>query len=163
MISPDAGQWSAASKLFQMSKESSKIKTDIFQIFQEVGLPDGVLNMVCGYGPKAGEAIVRHPDVKVLSFTGSTLVGRHIAQVAAPMMKRLSLELGGKNPALVFADANLEKAVPTLIRAAFLNQGEICLCTSRMYVHENIFDTFLIKFVEETKKLKIGEHIVIFF
>jgi len=127
------------------------------KIFQEVGLPDGVLNLVCGYGHKAGEAIVRHPDVKVLSFTGSTLVGRHIAQVAAPMMKRLSLELGGKNPALVFDDANLEQAVATLIRAAFLNQGEICLCTSRIYVHQKIFDTFLQKFVEKAKQLKVGD------
>merc|ERR1712156_311756 len=127
------------------------------KIFQDVGLPNGVLNLVCGYGHKAGEAIVQHPDVKVLSFTGSTLVGRHIAQVAAPMMKRPSLELGGKNPALVFEDANMEQAVATLIRASFLNQGEICLCTSRIYVHENIFDTFIKKFVEGTKKLKVGD------
>jgi hypothetical protein len=81
-----------------------------------------------------------------------------IKKVAAPMMKRLSLELGGKNPALVFDDANLEQAVATLIRAAFLNQGEICLCTSRIYVHQKIFDTFLQKFVEKAKQLKVGEY-----
>ena len=81
-----------------------------------------------------------------------------IKKVAAPMMKRLSLELGGKNPALVFDDANLEQAVATLIRAAFLNQGEICLCTSRIYVHQKIFDTFLQKFVEKAKHLKVGEY-----
>ena len=100
---------------------------------------------------------MRHPDVKIISFTGSTVVGRHIAQVAAPMMKRLSLELGGKNPALVFADAQMDQAVSTLIRGAFLNQGEICLCTSRIYVQEEIFDEFLEKFVEATKKLKVGK------
>ena len=127
------------------------------KIFQEVGLPNGVLNLVCGLGNKAGEALVQHPDVKVISFTGSTKIGKHIAQVAGPMMKRLSLELGGKNPALVFKDARLDQAVPTLIRGAFLNQGEICLCTSRIYVHEDIFEDFLKAFVEAAKKLKFGD------
>ena len=115
----------------------------LFQIFHEVGLPKGVLNLVHGLGSKAGEALVQHSDVIVISFTGSTLIGKHIAKVAAPMMKRLSLELGGKNAALVFADANLDQAVKTLIRGAFLNQGEICLCTSRIYVQDSVFDTFL--------------------
>ena len=82
----------------------------LLQVFQEVGVPPGVLNLVHGLGSKAGEALVQHPDVKVISFTGSTLIGRHIAKVAAPMMKKLSLELGGKNAALVFADANLDQA-----------------------------------------------------
>ena len=122
-----------------------------------MGLPDGVLNLVCGLGKTVGEAIVRHPDVKVVSFTGSTLVGRHIAKVASPMMKRLSLELGGKNAALVFSDANLEQAVPNLIRGAFLNQGEICLCTSRIYVHEAIYEKFLDRYVEAAKQLKVGQ------
>ena len=129
----------------------------LFQIFHEVGLPKGVLNLVHGLGSKAGEALVQHPDVKVISFTGSTLIGKHIAKVAAPMMKRLSLELGGKNAALVFADANLDQAVKTLIRGAFLNQGEICLCTSRIYVQDSVFDTFLEKFVGETRNLKVGD------
>ena len=127
------------------------------KIFQEVGLPNGVLNLVCGLGSKAGQALVEHPDVKVISFTGSTKVGKHIAQVAGPMMKRLSLELGGKNPALVFKDARLDQAVPTLIRAAFLNQGEICLCTSRIYVQEDIYEEFLKEFVVSAKKLKFGD------
>lgn len=122
-----------------------------------MGLPDGVLNLVCGYGQTTGEALVVHPDVKVISFTGSTLVGRHIAQVAGPMMKKLSLELGGKNPALVFADARLDQAIPTLIRGAFLNQGEICLCTSRIYVQDSIYAEFLSKFVAEAEKLKFGD------
>ena len=127
------------------------------KIFQEVGLPNGVLNLVCGLGSKAGQALVEHPDVKVISFTGSTKVGKHIAQVAGPMMKRLSLELGGKNPALVFKDARLDQAVPTLIRAAFLNQGEICLCTSRIYVQEEIYEEFLKEFVASAQKLRFGD------
>ena len=127
------------------------------KIFQEIGLPNGVLNLVCGLGSKAGQALVEHPDVKVISFTGSTKVGKHIAQVAGPMMKRLSLELGGKNPALVFKDARLDQAVPTLIRAAFLNQGEICLCTSRIYVQEEIYEEFLKEFVASAQKLRFGD------
>ena len=127
------------------------------KVFQEVGLPNGVLNLVCGLGGKAGQALVEHPDVKVISFTGSTKVGKHIAQVAGPMMKRLSLELGGKNPALVFKDARLDQAVPTLIRAAFLNQGEICLCTSRIYVQEEIYEEFLKEFVASAQKLRFGD------
>ena len=127
------------------------------KVFQEVGLPNGVLNLVCGLGSKAGQALVEHPDVKVISFTGSTKVGKHIAQVAGPMMKRLSLELGGKNPALVFKDARLDQAVPTLIRAAFLNQGEICLCTSRIYVQEEIYEEFLKEFVASAQKLRFGD------
>lgn len=105
--------------------------------------------------------MVRHPDVKVVSFTGSTLVGKHIAKVAAPMMKRISLELGGKNAALVFPDANLEKTVASLVRAAFLNQGEICLCMSRIYVHQDIYQVFLDQFVNQTMKLKIGKKLLL--
>lgn len=103
--------------------------------------------------------MVRHPDVKVISFTGSTLVGKHIAKLAAPMMKRISLELGGKNAALVFSDANLDKAVTNLVRAAFLNQGEICLCISRIYVHQDIYQAFLDQFVAQAMALKVGKHI----
>ena len=126
------------------------------QIFHDIGLPKGVLNMVCGYGNTAGEALVRHPDVKVISFTGSTLIGSRIASIASPMMKKLSLELGGKNPAIVFEDANLKEAVPTLIRAAFANQGEICLCNSKIFVHTDIFKEFLEKFVSMARELRIG-------
>ena len=149
----------------------------LLQIFKEVGLPDGVLNLVCGTGQKVGEVIVGHPDVRVVSFTGSTAIGRRIAQgnqsikpfdnnmyslmsdltVASPMMKKLSLELGGKNAALVFADAKLEVAVQTLIRGAFMNQGEICLCTSRIYVQDSIYDAFVKRFVEIAKTLKVGD------
>ncbi len=123
----------------------------------ECGLPAGVLNFVCGVGPGAGEAIVRHPLIRVVSFTGSTAVGERIAGIAAPMMKRLSLELGGKNAAIVFDDADVDKAVATLVRSCFLNQGEICLCTARLFVQDGVYDELLGKLVEATKKLKVGD------
>ena len=126
------------------------------QLFHEVGMPKGVLNLVCGYGKTVGEVLVKNEDVKLISFTGSTLVGKRIAEVAAPMMKRLSLELGGKNAAIVFEDADLEQAVSTLIRGAFANQGELCLCTSRIFVHDQVYDQFVGKFVEKARKLTIG-------
>ena len=126
------------------------------KIFHEIGLPKGVINLVCGYGNVCGEALVKHPDVRVVSFTGSTKVGTRIAGIAAPMMKKLSLELGGKNPAIVFEDAKLEEALPTLIRGAFANQGEICLCTSRIFVHSSIYKTFVDRFVAMARDLRIG-------
>jgi len=125
-------------------------------LFHEAGLPKGVLNLVCGYGNTVGEAMVKHPDTKVISFTGSTLIGQRIAGIAAPMMKKVSLELGGKNAAVVFEDADLAKAVPALIKAGFLNQGEICLCTSRIFVHENVYDKFVEDYVSAAKKIKVG-------
>ena len=127
------------------------------KVFQDVGLPKGVLNLVHGLGSKAGEALVQHPDVKAISFTGSTPVGRHIARVAAPMMKKISLELGGKNAALVFADADFGQAIQGLIGGAFLNQGEVCLATSRIYVQDSIFDKFLQTFAHVASNLKVGD------
>jgi len=125
-------------------------------LFHEAGLPKGVLNLVCGYGNTVGEAMVKHPDTKVISFTGSTLIGQRIAGIAAPMMKKVSLELGGKNAAVVFEDADLAKAVPTLINAGFKNQGEICLCTSRIFVHEDVYDQFVSEYVSAAKKITVG-------
>ncbi|MCC7506337.1 MAG: aldehyde dehydrogenase family protein, partial [Saprospiraceae bacterium] len=108
------------------------------EICQQAGLPAGVLNIVHGLGPRAGEAIVRHPLVKAVSFTGSTRAGAEIARIAAPMFKKLSLELGGKNPTLVFADCDLERALDTIPRSAFSNQGQICLCGSRILVERGV-------------------------
>jgi len=115
-----------------------------------------VLNIVHGYGHKVGAAITSHPKTKAISFTGSTRTGGEIARVAAPMFKKLSLEMGGKNPFIVFADANYNRAVKTAVRAAFSNQGQICLCGSRMYIEERIYETFLKDFLREVRKLKIG-------
>ncbi|MGB3181523.1 MAG: aldehyde dehydrogenase [Cyclobacteriaceae bacterium] len=127
------------------------------EICREAGLPAGVLNIVQGKGAEAGQAMVAHPGIKAISLTGGTNTGRAIASVAAPMFKKLSLELGGKNPNLVFADANMDEAVETSVRAAFTNQGEICLCGSRIFIQEEIFDQFRDAFVNKVRKLKVGD------
>jgi aminomuconate-semialdehyde/2-hydroxymuconate-6-semialdehyde dehydrogenase len=126
------------------------------EICIEAGLPAGVLNIVHGYGSKTGQAIVAHPHIKAISFTGGTKTGKHIASVAAPMFKKLSLELGGKNPNIIFADCDFEKALDTAIRSSFLNQGEICLCGSRILIEKSIYEKFKILFVESVKLLKAG-------
>ena len=123
----------------------------------EAGLPPGVLNIIHGYGAKTGAAIVEHPDIPMISFTGGTSTGKAISSVAAPMFKKLSLELGGKNPNIVFANANFDEAVKGSVRAAFTNQGQICLCGSRIYVERSIYDRFVTAFVQEVKQLKIGD------
>ena len=124
----------------------------------EAGLPKGVLNIVHGLGPDAGQAIVEHPKVKAISFTGGTKTGEHLARTAAPMFKKLSLELGGKNPNIIFDDAAIDKAVETSVKAAFSNQGQICLCGSRIYIQDKLYNEFRDKFVDAVAKLKLGDH-----
>ncbi|XP_032041288.1 2-aminomuconic semialdehyde dehydrogenase isoform X2 [Aythya fuligula] len=121
-----------------------------------VGMPHGVVNVVFGTGAKAGEALVCHPDVPLISFTGSTLTAQRITEKSAPHCKKLSLELGGKNPAIVFDDADLSQCIPTTLRSSFANQGEICLCTSRIFVQRGIYSEFVKRFVAEAKKWKVG-------
>ncbi len=123
----------------------------------EAGIPPGVINVVHGYGPSAGQAIVEHKEIPLISFTGGTITGQRVASTAAPMFKKLSLELGGKNPNLVFADADLEQAVTTSIQSSFANQGEICLCGSRIFVERSIHDEFVARFVEATRRLRVGD------
>jgi aminomuconate-semialdehyde/2-hydroxymuconate-6-semialdehyde dehydrogenase len=123
----------------------------------ESGLPPGVLNIVHGSGPKVGGAIVAHKDVKAISFTGGTKTGEEIARTAAPMFKKLSLELGGKNPNIIFADCNYEQALAETRRAAFANQGEICLCGSRIFVERPIYDRFKHDFVDAVSQMKVGD------
>jgi len=127
------------------------------RICKAAGLPDGVLNIVHGKGDTTGEAIIKHPAIKAISFTGSTRAGARIASVAAPMFKKLSLELGGKNPNIIFADCDWEKMMKTTIQSSFSNQGQICLCGSRILVEESIYDKFKAEFVEQVKKLKVGD------
>ncbi|MCU0357321.1 MAG: aldehyde dehydrogenase [Cyclobacteriaceae bacterium] len=127
------------------------------QLCIEAGLPPGVLNIVHGLGPKAGQAIIEHPEITAISFTGGTLTGKRIAATAAPMFKKLSLELGGKNPNIVFADCDFEKAVSTSVLSSFSNQGEICLCGSRIYVERSIYDRFTEAFVSKVKRLVVGD------
>jgi aminomuconate-semialdehyde/2-hydroxymuconate-6-semialdehyde dehydrogenase len=123
----------------------------------EAGLPKGVLNIVHGLGPKVGSAMVSHPKITAISFTGGTKTGAEIARVAAPMFKKLSLELGGKNPTLIFADCDFEKTVKETVRASFTNQGEICLCGSRIYVERAIYDKFKEAYIQQVNKLKVGD------
>ncbi|MBT31097.1 MAG: 2-hydroxymuconic semialdehyde dehydrogenase [Thalassobius sp.] len=130
------------------------------KICKEVGLPKGVLNIVHGYGDKAGAAIVSHEDVNAISFTGGTTTGSKIASVCAPTFKKVSLELGGKNPFVVFDDCDLDKAVETAVRASFSNQGQICLCGSRILVQASCYDAFKEAFLAKTKELKIGDPLV---
>lgn len=123
----------------------------------EAGLPKGVLNIVHGTGLKAGQAIVEHPDIVAISFTGGTATGKRIAATAAPMFKKLSLELGGKNPNIIFADCEYEKTVSAAVQSSFSNQGEICLCGSRIFVERNLLEPFVRDFVKQTKGLVIGD------
>jgi aminomuconate-semialdehyde/2-hydroxymuconate-6-semialdehyde dehydrogenase len=118
------------------------------QLCAQAGLPPGVLNVVHGTGPDVGEAICTHPTIKAISFTGGTKTGARIASVAAPQFKKLSLELGGKNPVLIFDDCDFEQMIVTTLRSSFSNQGEICLCGSRIFVQDAIYDRFKTEFVK---------------
>ena len=127
------------------------------EICQEAGLPDGVLNIVHGLGSKVGEAIVKHPAIGAISFTGGTKTGERIAAIAAPMFKKLSLELGGKNPNIIFEDCDYEKALKTSLTSSFANQGQICLCGSRIYVHSSLYDRFVNDFAEKVQRMRVGD------
>jgi aminomuconate-semialdehyde/2-hydroxymuconate-6-semialdehyde dehydrogenase len=127
------------------------------EICIEAGLPAGVLNIVHGLGPKVGNAIVSHPDIPLISFTGGTATGKHIASIAAPMFKKLSLELGGKNPNIIFADCDYEKMLSTTLHSSFANQGQICLCGSRIFVERSLYEKFRADFVARTKALTVGD------
>jgi aminomuconate-semialdehyde/2-hydroxymuconate-6-semialdehyde dehydrogenase len=127
------------------------------EVMQEAGLPAGVMNFIFGNGATAGEALVKHPKVPLISFTGGSVTGKRIYKESAELYKKVSLELGGKNPNLIFADCDFEQAISNTIRSSFLNQGEICLCGSRIYVEESLYNKFVERFVAETKKLKVGD------
>ena len=127
------------------------------QVCIEVGLPKGVLNIVHGLGNKVGQAIVEHENIKAISFTGGTETGKRIASIAAPMFKKLSLELGGKNPTLIFADCDFEETVKQVVTASFSNQGEICLCGSRIFIEKSLYEKFKQAFVARVKTLKVGD------
>ena len=131
--------------------------TMLAELSGDIGFPAGVFNLVHGLGPQVGEAIVAHPSVKAVSFTGSTAVGKRIAGIAGPMLKKVSLELGGKNPTLVFADSDWQAQLDTLVRSAFQNSGQICLCGSRILVERPIYSSFREAFVERVASLRIGD------
>jgi aminomuconate-semialdehyde/2-hydroxymuconate-6-semialdehyde dehydrogenase len=120
-------------------------------------LPKGVLNIVHGFGHKIGQAIIEHPNVKAISFTGGTATGKKIAEIAAPMFKKISLELGGKNPNIIFDDCDFEDALQTTVRSSFTNQGQICLCGSRIFIQKGIYEKFKNAFVDLVKNMKVGD------
>ena len=127
------------------------------EICIEAKLPGGVLNIIQGYGHKAGAAIVSHPKINAVTFTGGTKTGEEIARTAAPMFKKLSLELGGKNPNIIFADCNYEEMLKTTVQSSFRNQGEICLCGSRIFIEKKIYEKFKSDFTEKVRKLRVGD------
>lgn len=127
------------------------------ELCQKASLPPGVLNIVQGRGVIAGAALVKHRKVRTISFTGGTVTGGEIARIAAPMFKKLALELGGKNPNIIFADADLDEAVRESLKSSFSNQGQVCLSGSRIYVERSAYDRFVEHFMAETKKLRIGD------
>jgi aminomuconate-semialdehyde/2-hydroxymuconate-6-semialdehyde dehydrogenase len=127
------------------------------EVLKKAGLPAGVVNIVFGLGNHTGAALVSHPDVRAISFTGGTATGRKIQELAAAHNKKISLELGGKNANVIFADCDLETAVATSIRSSFANQGEICLCGSRILVEKSIYDNFLSGFIKATSELRVGD------
>ncbi|TNE53071.1 MAG: aldehyde dehydrogenase [Bacteroidetes bacterium] len=126
------------------------------QVLDEAGMPPGVLNIIHGSGMKAGDAIVKHPKVKAISFTGGTKTGAYIAQTAAPMFKKLSLELGGKNPNIIFDDCDFDSMLSTTMLSSFANQGQICLCGSRIFIQTGIYEKFRDAFVQKVDRIKVS-------
>jgi aminomuconate-semialdehyde/2-hydroxymuconate-6-semialdehyde dehydrogenase len=131
--------------------------TMLGELAADIGFPNGVLNIVHGLGPEVGEPLATHPLVRAVSFTGSTAVGKRIASLAAPALKKVSLELGGKNPTLVFADSDWRTQIGTLVRSAFQNSGQICLCGSRLLVERSIYGEFRDAFVDRVLSLRVGD------
>jgi aminomuconate-semialdehyde/2-hydroxymuconate-6-semialdehyde dehydrogenase len=127
------------------------------ELAADIGFPAGVLNIVHGLGPDVGEALVTHRDVRAISFTGSTAVGKRIAAMAAPLLKKVSLEMGGKNPTLVFADSDWQAQIATITRSAFQNSGQICLCGSRILVERSIYPAFRDALVAQATSLRVGD------
>ena len=123
----------------------------------EAGLPKGVLNILHGTGPNVGVAITAHPKIGTISFTGGTVTGRKVAETSAPLFKKVSLELGGKNPNIIFADADLEAAIAGSVRSSFANQGQVCLCGSRVFVERSIYHDFVDRFIGKVGQLKQGD------
>jgi len=126
------------------------------EVIKESGMPAGVLNILHGLGSSVGDAIVKHPKIKAISFTGGTVTGEYIARTAAPRFKKLSLELGGKNTNIIFADCDFDEMIKVTLRSSFANQGQICLCGSRIFVERSIYDKFKTVFVEKVSKMKVS-------
>jgi aldehyde dehydrogenase (NAD+) len=131
--------------------------TLIARLFEEAGLPKGLLNVIVTEIGEIGDAMVEHPIPKVISFTGSTKVGRHIGEIASRNLKRVALELGGNSALLVLEDADVDQAVQAAVFSRFIHQGQICMCANRMIVHKNVYQEFVQKFVDKAAGLKVGD------
>ncbi|WP_409306014.1 aldehyde dehydrogenase family protein [Peribacillus sp. SCS-155] len=142
--------------VFKPSEVTPVTPMKLFEIFEEVGLPKGVANMVMGAGPVVGNEIASHPEVDMISFTGGTKTGKNIMKTAAETMKKVSLELGGKSPNIIFADADFETAVDYALFGIYSGSGQVCSAGSRILVEENIYDRFVARFVERAKKIRVG-------
>ncbi|HJM44693.1 MAG TPA: aldehyde dehydrogenase [Candidatus Poseidoniaceae archaeon] len=127
------------------------------EIIDDVGLPKGVFNLVHGYGNECGQAVVEHPEINLISFTGGTETGKIVAKTAAPMFKKISLELGGKNATIILKDTDIKSNIKNIAKSAFLNQGQVCLCGSRILVHESIYSSFLEELLKYVSTMKIGD------
>ncbi len=140
------------------SEETPATATLLGEVMRDVGVPEGVYNVVHGFGPgSAGAAIVDHPDISAITFTGESATGSRIMRSAASRVKKLSFELGGKNPALIFDDADFDKAVAGTLRSVFSNCGQVCLCSERVYVHRSIFDDFVDALAEGARQMRRGD------
>lgn len=139
------------------SEETPGTATLLAEVIQSVGLPPGVFNLVHGFGPNStGEFITKHPDIDAITFTGESKTGTAIMHAAAPGVKPVSFELGGKNAAIIFADCDFDKTIEGMARAAFLNSGQVCLCSERIFVQRPIYDRFVAALVERAKRIKLG-------
>jgi len=148
----------AGNAVIAKPSELTPVTAGLFcRLAEQAGIPPGVLNVLHGRGPGIGASLVAHPRVRAVSFTGGTATGSAIARVAAPAFRKLSLELGGKNPALVFADCDLNATVEGVVRAAYTNQGQVCMCGSRILVEAPVYDAFRERFVERVRALKVGD------
>src|SRR5258708_22621927 len=127
------------------------------EITREAGLPNGVLNIVHGTGPNVGAAITAYPKINTISFTGGTVSGKKVAEACAPLFKKVSLELGGKNPNIIFADADLDAAIAGSVRSSFVNQGQVCLCGSRVFVERSAYKDFVEQFIDKASQLRMGD------
>merc|ERR1719346_870388 len=143
--------------VMKLAEQTPLTGLHVAELCREAGFPPGVINIVPGYGPTAGAAIANHPDVDKVAFTGSTEVGKIIQRSAADSIKRVTLELGGKSPTIVLADADIEKAVETAHQGLFFNMGQCCCAASRLMVEESIYDEFVEKSVARAKKRTVGD------
>jgi len=142
------------------AEDTSLTALMLAELALEAGFPKGVVNVVTGYGAETGEALVKHPGVAKISFTGSTVTGKRVGALAGEHLKRVTLELGGKSPTIIFADANLDEAVPGAASSIFLNSGQICVAGSRLYVHERVYDAVMERLAAHVKTLRVGPGLV---